>query len=84
MSPQLGNVREKGGKGFFFKKSMYFNFLCDQLPKSLLPSWLGSTARLVLLTLAAGLWGLELSHHKFLSSRNPAWERKETRRRIFD
>lgn len=63
---------------------MYFNFLYDQLPKSLLPSWLGSTARLVLLTLAVGLRGLELSHHKFLSSRNPAWERKETRRRIFD
>lgn len=49
-----------------------------------LPSLLGSAARLVLLTLAVGLRGLELSHHKFLSSRNPAWERKETRRRIFD
>lgn len=33
-----------------------------------------------LLTLAAGSQGLELSHHKFPSSRNPAWERKETRR----
>lgn len=63
---------------------MYFGFLCNQLPKSLLPSSLGRAARLVLLTLAVGLRGLELSHHKFLSSRNPAWERKETRRRIFD
>ena len=45
---------------------------------------LGSAARLVLLTLAVGLRGLELSHHKFLSSRNPAWERKETPRRILD
>ena len=49
-----------------------------------LPPLLGSAARLVLLTLAVGLRGLELSHHKFLSSRNPAWERKETPRRILD
>lgn len=41
-------------------------------PERRLPLLLGNTARRTLLTLATGLRGLELSHHKFLSSRNPA------------